>query len=76
MTYLKTIKEIKSAVDEGKTVYCDSEAYEVRRYSNYKSREYYIVCTSNDYVIGLHGKEGTEYEHKLNGNKFFTKEAA
>jgi len=71
MTKLKTISEIKKAVDSGKTVFCDSEAYQVRRYKN--SNEYYIICTSNDYVIGLHGKIGTESETKLNGTKFFTK---
>ena len=71
MKRLKTIKEIKEAVNEGKTVYEGSEAYEVIKTS---WGEFLIVCSSNGYTIGLHGKEGTKYENKLNGSNFFIKD--
>lgn len=71
MKYLKTIEEIKEAVNEGRKVFCDSEAYIVIKG---RSEDYYITCISNQYTIGLHGKEGTKYENVLNGSNFFIKE--
>jgi hypothetical protein len=67
MKKLETIEDIKSAVDEGKTVFSDT-----RDYSVVKNRsEYYIVCSINGYTIGLHGMAGTKYECQLNGTKFW-----
>jgi hypothetical protein len=67
---LITIKDIKAAVDKGKTVYSDSEAYKVIKDSK---GQYMIKCTLNGYCIGLHGAVGSQYEDKLNGTKFYIK---
>ena len=66
---LTTIQEIKDAVDAGKNVKCDSNAYNV-----IKDRvgQYLIVCLINDYTIALHGLAGTKYENVLNGTTFYT----
>lgn len=71
MTTLTTIPEIKAAVDAGKKVYSDTTAYEVIKD---KIGQYLIHFTGSSYYIGLHGREGTPYENKLNGTKFFTAE--
>lgn len=65
-----TIKEIKRAIQDGKKVYWANETYEVIQDC---VGEYLIKCIPNNHCIGLHGKEGTEYEHHLNGDadKFF-----
>jgi hypothetical protein len=63
--HLESIPEIKSAVDSGKTVYAGSESYTVIK----KGEEYYIKSPNN--MIGLHGAEGTEWEHKLNADDFY-----
>ena len=68
--YLTTIEEIKQAVDEGKTVYMENEGYQVIKDN---TGQYMIKCTLNGYGIGLHGAEGTEFERKLNGTNFYTK---
>jgi hypothetical protein len=70
-TILTTIPEIKAAIDAGRPVKCDSEAYDV-----IKDRlgQYLIICRSNGYCIGLHGQEGTQYENVLNGTKFYINE--
>ena len=67
MKKLETIEDIKSAVDQGKTVFSDTKAYSVVK----KWSEYYIVCSINGYTTGLHGMAGTEYERQLNGTKFW-----
>lgn len=70
MQTLKTIAEIKEAVDNGKKVFCDTTAYEVIKD---QIGQYFIHCNINGYCIGLHGMEGTKYENQLNGTKFFVK---
>ncbi len=44
-----TLQEIKTAVDNGLTVHWKNELYVVTKGKS----DYYIVCTSNNYVIGL-----------------------
>lgn len=58
------IKEIKQAVDSGQRVFWNTTLYEVIKDN---IGQYHIVCGANDSCIGLHGKEGTEYENVLNG---------
>jgi hypothetical protein len=60
---------IKAAVDAGQKVFADSRLYEVIKDS---IGQYLIVCRSNNYCVSLHGMKGTQYEHRLNGRKFFT----
>jgi len=67
---LYTVQEIKKAVDEGKTVYSGNEAYTVIKD---KVGQYLIICSLNNYCIGLSGLEGTQYENKLNGTNFYYK---
>lgn len=68
MEIYTTINEIKKAVDEGKTVFADTENYIV-----VKSRDYYsIKCLLNNWYCGLHGLEGTKSANKLNANKFYS----
>ena len=69
MRTLKTIPEIKAAVDAGERVYCDTLGYEVIKDG---IGEYLIHFIGSDYYIGLHGKKGTEYAERLNGSHFFT----
>lgn len=70
MKTLISIAEIKKAVDDGKEVYCDNDSYRVLKDG---IGQYLIVCSMNNYCIGLHGMEGTKYENQLNGTKFFIK---
>lgn len=65
------IKEIKTAVDQGKTVHWCNDYYTVKK----TNKSYDIIC-GNGSRIGLHGKEGTKYEHELNGKEkdFFIKD--
>ena len=65
---LNTIEDIKQAVDDGKTVYQQNHSYTVIKDN---LNHYFIKCMFNDYCQGLHGMEGTEYEHKLNGYDFY-----
>ena len=67
---LTTIKDIKQAVDDGLQVRCGNDLYHVIKG---KRGEYLIHVPSNGYTIGLHGKEGTKYEHKLNADNFYIK---
>jgi hypothetical protein len=69
MQQLTTIEEIKAAVDAGVTVKCGNDAYNVIKDN---IGQYLIVCTLNNYCIGLHGLENTQYERVLNGNNFYT----
>lgn len=67
---LNTVEEIKKAVDAGKTVFADTKAYRVIK----NKQNYYIVCSFNQYTVGLHGLEDTPYANKLNGTSFWTEE--
>lgn len=58
------LTEIKEAVDQGLPVKWASGIYDVCKS---ESEEYLIVCQANGNTIGLHGLEGTKYEHHLNG---------
>lgn len=60
------IEDIKTAVDLGHTVYCDSKSYTVIK----KGDEYFITYHGGG-MIGLHGQEGTPYERVLNGKNFW-----
>ena len=64
-----TINEIKKAVDEGKTVFADTESYIVIKDNK---EQYLIKCLLNNWYCGLHGLEGTTSENKLNANKFYS----
>ena len=68
--FYNSIKEIKAAVDAGKTVYVDSDGYQVIKES---IGQYLIHFTGSDYYIGLHGREGTQFENNLNGTHFYSK---
>lgn len=68
MRPLRTIQEIKDAVDAGETVKCDNGNYSVIKDS---IGQYLITFDHSDYCIGLHGKKGTQYENQLNGTRFF-----
>lgn len=57
-----TIKEIKTAVDQGKTVYWASGMYEVVKDKN---NDYLIKCESSGSCIGLTNLAGD----KLNGKQ-------
>ena len=69
MRTLKTIEAIKTAVDNGETVYADSTGYQV-----IKDRigQYLIVFTASDYCIGLTGLKGTKYENQINATTVYT----
>ena len=69
MKIINTIEGIKSAVDSGVDVFCDNQGYRVLKD---KCGYYYITYTATGYSVGLHGREGTAYENKLNGTTFFT----
>jgi len=57
------INRIKAHIQGGGQVFVNNLNYEVKRHSN----DYYsIVCNINDYVIGLHGQVGTEYQNTMN----------
>ena len=60
-----TITEIKAAVDAGLSVKWETDNYDVCKSEH---GEYLIVCQTNGSTVGLHGLEGTEYEHDLNGD--------
>lgn len=62
-----TLKEIKTAINNGQTVYWNSGLYEVRKGQD---GDYYIFCTSNGSAIGLTWMDGVT----LNGKEeeFFT----
>lgn len=61
---LTSIAEIKAAVDAGADVRAGSDAYRVIRDN---IGQYLIHYTGHpENWIGLHGREGTQYEHELN----------
>lgn len=61
----KMIDRIKAHIRGGGRVFVGNSNYEVKRHSN----DYFsIVCNINDYVIGLHGRAGTEYENTMNAS--------
>jgi hypothetical protein len=70
---LESIAEIKNAVNKGRKVYCGNSAYQVIKDNK---GQYLIKCSLNDYCIGLHGLEGTQYENQLNGENFYTEYSA
>lgn len=49
-----TLQEIKTAIANGKRVFHQTEAYEVKLWTN----GYHIVCSFNDYAIGLTHRDG------------------
>lgn len=69
MDITNSINKIKQWVDEGRIVYAKSSNYVVIKD---KLGEYIIKCRSNNNIIGLHGKDGTKFEKKLNMRDFFT----
>ncbi len=70
ITKLNTAAEIKSAVDAGKTVYCDGGGYKVIKTGD----DYLIKYSYGDYCVGLTGMPGTKYEDSLNGSNFYIEE--
>lgn len=50
-----TLSEIKTALSEGKRVYHHNPAYEVKRDN---IGQYLIICSINDYTIGLTHRNG------------------
>ncbi len=52
--------EIKEAIAAGKTVYCKQDNYVVKEVNG----NYYIVCTNNDYTIGLTWQDGVTLNDK------------
>lgn len=48
-----TLEEIKSAVNAGKTVHWATYSYEVVKGSGPAVGRWFVVCTDNDYTIGL-----------------------
>lgn len=62
-----TAQQIREAVDAGKTVTCNDDAYEVIKDN---VGQYLIHFKGSDYYIGLTGMEGTEYAEHLNGSNF------
>ena len=64
MKHAKEIKLIKTAIKDGKRVFMTpNKAYEVIKDS---IGQYLIKCHINDCFWGLHGRENTEYENKIN----------
>lgn len=61
-----TKQEIINAVNEGKSVFCGSVAYQVVKDSN---GQFLISYLNGKHCIGLHGLEGTQYENVLNGSE-------
>jgi len=62
-----TLQEIKAAVEAGKAVHWSNDAYKVVKD---KLGQWLIVCTLNDYTIGLTWQDGVT----LNGREedFYT----
>ena len=48
---MKTIEEVKKAVDEGKLVFWSNSLYEVKYWKI--NDQYVVLCTSNDCAWGL-----------------------
>ena len=48
-----TLEEIKAAVNAGKTVHWATYSYEVVKGSGPAVGRWFVVCTDNDYTIGL-----------------------
>jgi len=56
------INRIKAHIRGGGRVFVNNSNYEVKRHGI----DYSIVCNVNQYIIGLHGREGTEFENTMN----------
>lgn len=64
---LCTIEQIKAAVDAGHDVRCSGGGYRVLSQGD----TYYIYYEPTNYMIGLHGQQGTQYAEQLNGSDFY-----
>lgn len=63
-----TLEEIKQAVRDGKTVCCDSPAYQVQRHDLADGKEQWLIrYIHSDYCIGLTHADGKT----LNGKVFY-----
>lgn len=58
---MMTLEQIKSAVDAGRTVCHHNKGYQVKKSQR---GEYYIICTWNDYNIGLTWQDGVTMNGK------------
>ena len=65
-TIYKNANDIRKAVDNGKVVYCDTDAYIVIKDS---IGQYLIHFIDSDYYIGLTWMD----KKTLNGTKFYSK---
>lgn len=62
---------VEKLVDRNFTVHANNEGYIVHKDN---LGQYLITFTSNDYNIGLRGKEGTDAEYVMNATQFIIKE--
>jgi hypothetical protein len=53
-----TLEEIKKAVDQGKEVFWRHSGYRVVAGTQKASGEYFVVCTENQYTVGLTWRDG------------------
>ena len=73
MRMLHTIPEIKAAVDAGEDVRAGNDNYRVIKDS---VGQYLIHFTGHpENWIGLHGREGTQYENHVNMTPIYVKES-
>lgn len=73
---LTSIAEIKAAVDAGADVRAGNDNYRVIRDSIGQYLIAYMHRTPDANYIGLHGREGTQYEHELNMTPIYVKPKA
>lgn len=62
------IKKIKALVSAGAMVYAGNDGYKVTKHGD----EYYINYNNGESIIGLHGRQNTQYANKLNMTRFYT----
>ena len=60
-----TLEQIKKAVDQGKEVFWKTDGYRVVAGTQKGSGEYFVVCTENQYTVGLTWRDGKT----MNGNE-------
>jgi hypothetical protein len=60
-----TLEQIKKAVDQGKDVFWKHSGYKVVAGTQKAIGEYFIVCTENQYTVGLTWRDGKT----MNGNE-------
>jgi hypothetical protein len=58
-----SVQAIKDAVLEGKKVYWSNNTYEVRY--DEKTKDFYQICVTNNYMIGLTWQDGVTLNGKL-----------